>query len=256
MLFQWNENTLRWFQDASDYTGYNRELAKLLRPFLKDCSTLCDVGCGMALIDFELAPNLEQITCVDISEDVIQYVNERAERLQVQNLRTFCKDSKMQPLAADKSDLAAEDGAYDAVMALFHGTVETCGERYLSYARKKLILAVHASEYGSTGPKKYRVRKCCDVKSTEDWLNANGLSYEKREGALEFGQPHRTFEDAVEYTRAFTKNVPEEELRTYVKEHVIETGRDDFPLYTPKTRQMGIFVIDAVSGRRICLQKE
>ena len=232
MLFTWNEQTFQWFEDTSEYTGYNRELAKRILPHLKDCQTICDIGCGMALVDFELAKNFAQVDCVDINEAVIQNVRDRAEKNRVSNLQTVLSDGMEQT------------GIYDGVMALFHGSIETVGERYLSFARKRLILAVHASAFGSTGPAKYRIRKCCDVDSTTAWLEEHGLSYTIENMELEFGQPHRSLEDAIAFTRTFTRNVPEEELATYVKEHVIETGRTDFPLYTPKKRQFGLFAIE------------
>ena len=43
-----------------------------------------------------------------------------------------------------------------------------------------------------------------------------------------------------EYRKLFT---PEAELRDYVQAHVVETRREDFPLYTPKQRRFGIFTI-------------
>ena len=202
MLFEWNEQTFRWFWDASEYTGYNREMAKLLLPHLAGCETLCDAN-----------------------------VRRRAEEAGMVNLRTICADG-----------LAAE-GRWDGVMALFHGDVENMGENYLEKADRRLILVVHGSPYGSTGPEKYRVRKCCDVDHTRAWLERHGYPYRLELAALEFGQPHRSFADAVAYTRTFSGNAPEKELLAYVREHVVETGREDFPLYTPKQRRFGIFEI-------------
>ena len=231
MLFTWNEQTLGWFADASEYTGYSRALAKLLAPHLEGCRTLCDMGCGMGLTDLELAGRFQSITCVDSSPEVIADLRARAEAMGAANLSAVCADG---PTA---------EGSWDGVMALFHGDVRTVGEAYLAKARKTLVLVVHGSAYGTTGPAEYRVRKCCDVDSTRTWLEERGWAYALEPGALEFGQPHRSLEDAVAYTRAFTKNVPEEELLAYVQAHVTSTGRDDFPLYTPKTRTFGIFTI-------------
>ena len=56
MKIVWNEQSVQWFRRASDYTGYSRNLAKLLLEDLPQGGTLCDMGCGSALVDFELAP--------------------------------------------------------------------------------------------------------------------------------------------------------------------------------------------------------
>jgi len=234
MLFQWNEQTFQMLAEASAYTGYDREMAKLLRAKLGGCRTLCDIGCGMGLVDLELAPEFDSVTCVDISQAALSDLQKRAVSRGVGNIRTVCSDG------------VKAEGEWDAVTALFHGEVAEIVPAYLKKARKKLIVVTHGSAYGTTGPKGYRVRKCCDVDSTVEWLDRHGYHYTVERGELEFGQPHRTIEDAMAYTRVFTKNAPEDELEAYVRATVTETGREDFPLYTPKKRGFGIFVI----GRR------
>ena len=237
MLYNWNDNTFRWMKEASEYTGYDKELASVLLPYLSGCKSLCDLGCGMAFIDFELASHFQKISCVDISSELIRNVNQRIQTQRISNMEAVCSDSfEFLEKIGEKS--------FDAIMALFFGDAEKCIDRYLAYARKKYILVVHASAYGTTGPEKYRIRKCCDIDHTKELLKERGLNYQFQEMSLEFGQPHRNFEEAVAYTKAFTKNVPEDELRDYVKEHITETGRVDFPFYTPKQRSFGIFAVE------------
>ena len=262
MQYEWNEKTLAWFENASEYTGYSRELAKLLLPYLEGCRTLCDIGCGMALADFELADRFDTVYCVDVNETAIRYVREKAEKSGVSNLFAIAADgmdgerirgeigrisverSVSEVLCSVQGNELRPGAVADAVMALFHGDIEEIGEQYLSYVNKKLILVVHGSSHGTTGPEKYRIRKCCDVDHTKAWLDTHGLAYEFQKAELEFGQPHKSLEDAMAYTEAFTKKVPTEELVTYVKAHVTETGRADYPLYTPKIRKFGIFSVD------------
>ena len=47
----------------------------------------------------------------------------------------------------------------------------------------------------------------------------------------------------MESTAAFHKDWDRETLEAHVRGKVQETGREDFPWYTPKTRSYGIFVI-------------
>lgn len=236
MRFEWKEQSFTWMLNASVYTGYDKELATLLLPYLKDCKTICDIGCGMAMVDFALAEHFEAITCVDLAQETIDNVQARIAQHKINNLTAVCADGKDLPAVLPQT--------WDAVMAIFHGKVEEVTAQYLSYADKKLILIVHGQKYGSTGPKAYRVRKCCDVDTTKEWLDANGYTYVCQEGALEFGQPHTSLEDALDYLQAYTKGAPVEELKQHLLETVQETGREDFPYYTPKTRTFGIFVIE------------
>ena len=53
MLFNWEEQTFKWFTNASKYAGYDKGMAKLLMPYLEGCKTLCDIGCGMAFADLK-----------------------------------------------------------------------------------------------------------------------------------------------------------------------------------------------------------
>jgi len=231
MLFAWNEQIARSWREASEYTGYDRAMAALLLPKLDGCRTLCDMGCGLGLVDLELAAHFAEIACVDVSQTALDELRRQAAARGIRNLRTVCADGK------------TVSGRWDAVMALFHGTVEDVVPAYLPLCADRLLLVVHGNAYGTTGPEGYRVRKCCDTESTAAWLAANGYRFTLENGELEFGQPHRSFEDALTYTRNFTKNVPEDELETYVRRTVTETGRADFPLYTPKKRTFGIFTI-------------
>lgn len=239
MLFNWEEQTFKWFTNASKYTGYDKGMAKLLMPYLEGCKTLCDIGCGMAFADFEMVPYFDEITCVDISPDVIGDVNKRIAEQNISNIKTICSDGLLLP----------EDSKWDAVIALFHGDVEEVGLKYISFARKKMIFVVHNNEYGTTGPKKYRLRKCWDVNHTKEWLESEGLKYEYQNAELEFGQPHRNKEEAYAYFKAFTKDAPEDEMKEYVDSILIETGKEEFPYYTQKTRHFGIFVLDVQNMR-------
>ena len=239
MVFKWEEQTFDWFINASGYTGYDKGMANLLLPYLDGCKTLCDIGCGMAFADFEMAPYFDEITCVDISQNVIENVNKRIAEQNITNIKTICSDGLLLP----------DDSKWDAVISLFHGDVDLVGLRYLSYARKKIIFVVHNNEYGTTGPKKYRLRKCWDVNHTVEWLESEGLSYTFKKEELEFGQPHRNKEEAYSYFKAFTKDAPEDEMKEYVDSILVETGREDFPYYTQKTRHFGIFALDADKTR-------
>ena len=252
MFFKWIDRTFRWFREASEYTGYDREMAKLLKPYLEDCRTVLDIGCGMAFADFFLAPSFDEILCVDMSESVIQNVNERIIEKKIPNLYAICSDGmdkeNIVQQAKDylsKTEYENDGKLADAVISLFHGGEEKNGLQYMTYARKKVIFVVHGSAIGMTGPEKYRVRKCMDVDYTRGWLDANHITYDFQDCLLEFGQPHRSFEEAVNFLKAYTKDeAPEEELVAYAKKTIVETGREDFPYYTPKKRHFGIFAID------------
>lgn len=51
MRFDWNADTIRWYQEANEYTGFFKHIAELIAPSLVGYSTLCDIGCGLGLMD-------------------------------------------------------------------------------------------------------------------------------------------------------------------------------------------------------------
>ena len=231
MHFCWNEQTERWFADASDYTGYSEKLAQILLAQIPERSSLCDIGCGLGLSDLVMAQEIGEVTCADISEYATKAVARRAAARSITNITAVTTDGMKL------------SGQWDTVMALFHAELEQVCARYLSLARDRFLFVTHGSLHGQTGPKKYRTEKCCDVDLASAWLDTHAVVYTLEKGSLEFGQPQRNLEDAMDFHRTYCSEAPEDELRQYVHETVIETGRTDFPYYTPKQRSFGLFVI-------------
>ena len=230
MKIVWNEQSFNWFSRASEYTGYNRALADILLKHLPQGGTLCDMGCGAALIDFELAPFFSEITCVDISKEVIRFVNEQIRQRNIHNIFALCSDG------------GTLDGSWDSVMALFHGGTDAI-DCYLKKARKVLVLATHGTKRGNIGPEKHKASKCCDIDSMCQYLENRNIHYTMQEAAIEYGQPLTGLDDARAFVRAYTTPMDDAELEAYLASNLQKTGREDYPYYLPNERRFGIFVI-------------
>lgn len=109
MHIQWNRQTVRWFENAAEYTGYPKKLAQLLKKYIPEGETLCDLGCGAGLVDFALADHCSAITCVDISPDAVEHVRRKTAARGLENVSALCMDA---------SELT---GSWDTVMAIFFG---------------------------------------------------------------------------------------------------------------------------------------
>ena len=46
MHIKWNDQSRKWFENASEYTGYNKLLAEKLKKYIPCGGSLCDIGCG------------------------------------------------------------------------------------------------------------------------------------------------------------------------------------------------------------------
>ena len=230
MRIVWNEQTVRWFRNASAYTGYNRKLAQLLLAHIPCRETLCDVGCGLGLIDLELSPYIGQITCVDISAGVISALEQSIRQRGIANVTPVCADA------------LSLQGQWDTAIALFFGGY-TLLPAYLSRVQDRLILAVHEESKGRFGPADHKAIKCTDVQNVKAFLDAQGIHYHLEIGALEYGQPFPDRQDAEAFVRAYSTPMRQDELDAYLSAHLQQTGQEDFPFYLPKEKKFGLFVI-------------
>lgn len=229
-MIVWNERSVRWFRNASEYTGYNKKLAEIILGQIPSRKSLCDMGCGAGLIDFELAKHIEDITCVDVSPEAIRAVEQQAAELGLTNVAACCMDG------------TKVEGQWETVMALFHGGRDVFS-KYFHLATGQLILGTHGSLTGSFGPEGHKVVKCFDTNGVRDYLDDLGVKYHLQMLELEYGQPLTDRQDAEEFVTAYTMPMEKSELDAYLDEKLEETGDTQFPYYLPKKRSMGLFVI-------------
>ena len=239
MKIVWNEQSVRWFRDASEYTGYHKKLAKILLEYIPSRTSLCDLGCGTGLIDMELAPYFKQITCVDISDQAITAVRQQARELGRNNISAVCKDA------------AELEGEWETVTTLFFGGNDVF-LNYFPMVRDQMILVVHGAREGNFGPAGHKVSKKFDVKSVKEQLNQQGIKYSLREMELEYGQPLRSLEDAEAFATAYSMPMDKARLDVYLRECLKETGDDRFPYYLPNKKKLGIFVIRRNENMDVC----
>ena len=235
MLIKWNDRTLEWFRSASEYTGFHRKLAEMLLPHIEVGGTLCDVGCGIGLIDFELYARMKSISCVDIDPEAVRLCSGEVARRGIANI---------EPVLSDAKELT---GTWDTVISVFHGTTEALVDYYVKFARKKVIAVTHSESVGSFGPREYKSPKCNTAITASELLYERGVKHTLINSALEYGQPFHKIADAREFVEAYSKNTPGEAIEDYLSENLVETNDTEYPLYLPNMKSFGIFVIDGTA---------
>ena len=231
MNIVWSEKTIRWFADASAFTGFHRKLAALLSERLPGKGTLADVGCGTGLVDFELAPRYERVVCVDVCEQALASLRGCAAARGAANIETRLAD------AASLSD------RFDDVIAVFYGDAELIAKKLLPLAKAGFAAVVHASPDGKLGPEDYRLKKTDTAAAAAELLTGLGIEFCRTDVALEYGQPFRTVEDAREFTRAYSDRPPEAAVDEYLEKNLVATGERDFPLYLPNEKRFSILSV-------------
>ena len=142
MMMTWNEQSYRWMLDAGVYSGYHRELARHLLAHLEPTDELCDVGCGLGRLDFELAPHVAGIYAIDQSDYAIKVLQRDVESAGAANIR------------AHRGVAEELEGVYDVILLSLFGNPIT--PELLGHCRRKVIRIVGASTKSGLYPEKHR----------------------------------------------------------------------------------------------------
>jgi len=229
MNFNWNSNTIRWYQEADAYSGFSRNIANFVAPRLEGYSTLCDIGCGLGLVDLELSKYINGITCIDINREAIEALKKSVEDRKITNIETRLMDCN------------AIDEVWDVIFISFFGGCNL--QEFLHYC-KKLIVVVNKKNHSELIPIKYRTFKKNTVDQVEQVLTEKGISYLLTEVSFEFGQPLISLEDAQNFVRAHSPQITAEDLSNFLSDRLTETGEKQYPFFIPRMKSMGIFEIE------------
>lgn len=229
MNLEWNSNTIRWYQEANDYSGFFKSIADLIAPRLAGYSTFCDIGCGLGLVDLELSKYIKSITCIDINREAIDTLRKCVENRKITNI---------QPVLMDCNDI---DESWDVIYVGFFGARNL--EKFRPHC-KKLIAVVGKKNQDELYPDKYRSFQKITVDEIEQTLTRKRVPFSLTEVSFEFGQPLVSLADAQNFVRTQSPEITPEDLASFLSRRLIETGEKQYPFYLPRMKSMGIFEIE------------
>jgi len=230
MSFLWDDQNIKWFLAASSYTSFHKELAERIAPHLESSDELGDIGCGLGRIDLELAPHVASLTAIDINEVVIAQLQRDATRLELHNLHARC------------ADVTALPDTFDVVIMSFFGKSVTKSE-YRQFCRRRAIRVVNAENSGHLYPDNHRQTSKDTIPIVQHELEKQGYRYQLLTHTIEFGQPLCSWQDAEQFVLYNAPTITEEESQAFLQKNATQTGRNDFPIYIPNPKDIGIFVI-------------
>lgn len=227
----WGNKAAEWFIAASEYTGYHKRLSEILMRHMLPKSTMCDLGCGMGLIDFALTGYLSHITCVDIDKEAIGLLEAESAKRGIQNI------------TAMHSDAAKIKGAWDyGLMLFFHGKFSDNPSHYLSLVKRKLFYIVHADPLEPQKDTKPERTKCSTVSAIREELEQADIAYQLEHYALEYGQPFVNFEEAIDFVKTY-RIYPAGEEKAHLQAKLQQIDSTDYQYYLPHTKRFGMFII-------------
>lgn len=227
--FNWNATTIKWYQAANAYSGFFKNIADLIEPRLAGYETLCDIGCGLGLVDLELSKNLKRITCIDINQEAINSLEKSIKERKISNIQTQLMNCE------------EIHGSWDVIYISFFGSHNL--EKFLPHC-KKLIAIVDKKNEHKPYLEKYRSFHRNTYDKVEAVLNQKGINYSLNEVALEFGQPLVSIDDAKNFIKTNYAAVKDDDLNRFLDQQLIKTNEKEFPFYIQKKKTIGIFEIE------------
>ncbi|MFA9463926.1 MAG: class I SAM-dependent methyltransferase [Velocimicrobium sp.] len=228
MNFDWNKDTIRWYQEANQYTGFFHHLADIIAPKLEGITSLCDIGCGLGLVDLELSKSIEHITCIDIHPRAIEALQLKIREQNITNI---------EPLHMDARDITQN---FDAILISFFGSRSV--EEFLPICKKLIAVVANKSER-ELFPEKYRSFHKNNTENVERYLKAQMIPYTTRLVCFEFGQPFSSFAEAKRFVRSLSKQITGEELDLFLSTQLVETGEERTPFFLPHQKTVTVFEI-------------
>lgn len=230
MMQLWCEDMVRFMRDASEYGSYNQELAKHMMPELTRDMHICDAGCGLGYLSLALAPYVRQVTSVEKNPDALAVLEENCRARHISNIEIRCGAIQEVPPARK----------YDAMVFCFFGR----GPEILDVAKKQcdgtvfIITRTYTSHRFSVGE---HPTSSYGYKGSRALLQELKIPYTEEILALEFGQPFRSLEDARWFFDIYSHDEDKSAITdAFLRGRVVETGREDFPIYMPHQRNLAI----------------
>ena len=217
---KWDSEKIRYMRDAAERSDYYRQIASVIVPHLKKDAHVCDAGCGLGYLSAALAPQVAQVTAVDISAEALAVLESR----KIPNVTALCGDAAA----------LVPESPYDAMIFCFFGSVQEVLEISRAQCRGSVFIITRGDPVHGFSQKPLENNRFCFSGFCEG-LRQQGIPFESGSIDAEFGQPLKSLEDAKRFLALYGgENVEEGALRKRLREC---TG--EFPWYLPRRKRVG-----------------
>lgn len=239
-------------KQSGEFTSFYEKLALLVAPYLDTAWDLADFGCGLALLDFEIASKVKSITAIDIEPKILAEVDNMIDEELYSGNESV---GIIETLQADTSNLS-EDMRWDVVLFNFYNVPFEELDELISRANRRAIIIVDGKESNMKFHPKSVTRNAYTAPDLEKHFNEKGYKFKKEVVEMQFGYPFKTLGDVQRFLEHYQEeeisndaalNVDvssnPEKLLASIEERIIKTNRYDYPYYLPKSVSVGVFVI-------------
>lgn len=241
MAFTWTKDKIELFKNASEYTGFHKQVADVIIPYLEKDWTLHDLGCGLGLVDFFLAPHVNSLTAIDNSELAIGDYSSRLNDSEVCNITLKLEDSNR-----FIDQIPNNIQAPDAILLSFYGRPDDELGKIISKAKELVVLVTYVEPLSSKHGKPKEGMGRPTTSNMEDYIKTNGYKYELIIQNMDFGQPFKDLNEARSYFNNYSmvEDASEREKQIDINMKSVEhTENSKYPYYLPKLKDVGIIII-------------
>lgn len=86
MAVFWNEKKARWYNEALKYSNFPLKILEIMVPLIKGCRTVLDIGAGCGALTIPLAREVEKVSALEPSADMMMMLKEEANRNCLKNI--------------------------------------------------------------------------------------------------------------------------------------------------------------------------
>lgn len=231
-MFSWTNESIEWYMRAGQGSGYYRKLASQMLPYIESVDHVTDLGCGLGMVDLEIAQKAGHVTCVDCEKKVTEILKKECKKRKVSNITVRCMDWKK-----------LEPGCCDVLLLCSFGKIQENLGEFMKLCRKRIIFLRRSQremERGFAAP--YHLEN--PVEKEEAYAKAAGFRTRAHIFSAEFGQPLRDMDEAVRFIRYYQVKTGSFSLEEYLRRHIEYKKGEEFPLYLPNEKEMYLLVIE------------
>lgn len=234
-LENWQEDIIRFMTDASEYGDYYQHLTKTILPWLTPDMHICDAGSGLGYLSLALSSYVRQVTAVERNPDAASVLTKNCRKRGIPNINSCCCSI----------DDVLPNEKYDAMVFSFFGGIRQTLEIAKQQCRGDVFIFTrnyknHRFSAGNLptgwdGYPEFRTQ-----------LETLKIPFHQQILTTEFGQPFRSFRDARLFFELYSKDNDSSKITDeFLNTKLVETGREDFPLYSPHQRQIAFLHFSA-----------
>lgn len=232
MIYEWTPDRIRFMKEASEMTGYYREIALKAADLYGQGRTVLDMGCGLGYLSLELSRCFRKVISCDISEDALAVLRDNIARYGIDNIDTVCLDGNCF-VPGEHVDIIffCYFGSDEEIESIFENSEAT----YAVIVRKNYMKHRFSVSGGSLDMNQYL--------TSLTYFSNRGMVTKNTEISPEFGQPFRDLDDARRFFEIYSKD-GDDVTDEFLLSRLERKDSGDYRFYLRQERESGIIFIE------------